>query len=39
VIARFSYLIFYVEQDDRLDVWRVLHDRRDIPATLAKSGE
>ena len=38
-VHRFPYLIFSVEQDDRLDVWRVLHDRRDIPATPAKSGE
>lgn len=38
-VPRFPSLIFYVEQDDRLDVWRVLHDRRDIPATLATSGE
>jgi len=36
-IDRFPYLVFYVEQNDRLDVWRVLHDRRDIPATLATS--
>jgi toxin ParE1/3/4 len=38
-VQRFPYLIFYIEQDDQLDVWRVLHDRRDIPATLATSGE
>lgn len=31
-IARFPYLIFYLERDDHIDVWRVLHDRRDIPA-------
>jgi len=31
----FPYLVFYVERDDELDVWRVLHTRRDIPATLA----
>ena len=30
----FPYLIFYVPQQDRLDVWRVLHARRDIPAHL-----
>jgi toxin ParE1/3/4 len=38
-VHRFPYLIFYVEHDDRLDVWRVLHDRRDVPATLAEPGE
>ncbi|MBA2280434.1 MAG: type II toxin-antitoxin system RelE/ParE family toxin [Acidimicrobiia bacterium] len=31
---RFPYLIFYVPHDDSIDVWRVLHTRRDIPNTL-----
>jgi toxin ParE1/3/4 len=31
---RFPYLVFYVEHDDRIDVWRVLHASRDIPASL-----
>lgn len=30
----FPYLIFYVAHDDSIDVWRVLHTRRDIPNTL-----
>lgn len=34
-IARFPYLIFYIERDDHIDVWRILHDRRDIPAGFA----
>ena len=33
-LQRFPYLIFYVPQDDRIDIWRVLHARRDIPAHL-----
>ncbi|HEY6577960.1 MAG TPA: type II toxin-antitoxin system RelE/ParE family toxin [Rhizomicrobium sp.] len=33
-IARFSHLVFYVERDDHIDVWRVLHAQRDIPAWL-----
>jgi toxin ParE1/3/4 len=33
-LRRFPYLIFYVELDDRIDVWRVLHNRRDIPASM-----
>ena len=33
-LQRFSYLIFYVPQDDRIDIWRVLHARRDIPTHL-----
>ena len=28
------YLIFYVEQDSHIDVWRVLHMSRDIPQEL-----
>ena len=34
-LTRFPYLVFYVERDSEIDVWRVLHTRRDIPATLA----
>ena len=33
-MRRFPYIIFYVEHDDLIDVWRVLHARPDIPATL-----
>jgi toxin ParE1/3/4 len=32
----FPYLVFYIERDDAIDVWRVLHDRRDIPAWMAQ---
>ena len=34
-LPRFPYLICYAERQDRIDVWRVLHGRRDIPAHLA----
>lgn len=33
---RFPYLVFYVPIDDRIDIWGVLHSRRDIPSTLAE---
>ncbi|HMW22644.1 MAG TPA: type II toxin-antitoxin system RelE/ParE family toxin [Burkholderiaceae bacterium] len=33
-LTRFPYLVFYVERADHIDVWRVLHVRRDIPAWL-----
>ena len=33
-LRRFPYLIFYMEQADHIDVWRVLHGRRDIPASM-----
>ena len=34
LLQGFPYLVFYVEQDDFVDVWRVLHGHRDIPAQL-----
>lgn len=34
-LRRFPYLVFYVDRPSALDVWRVLHARRDIPASLA----
>lgn len=33
---RFPYLVFYVPNDDSIDIWRVLHSRRDVPGTLAE---
>lgn len=33
-VTGFPYLIFYVEQDSYIDVWRVLHMSRDIPEEL-----
>jgi toxin ParE1/3/4 len=33
-LTRFPFLIFYVERDDHVDVWRLLHTKRDIPAWL-----
>jgi len=33
-VERFDYLVFYIERDDHVDVWRILHARRDIPASL-----
>lgn len=35
-IDRFPYLLFYVERDDQVDVWRVLHAQRDIPDWLSE---
>ena len=34
-VARFPYLVFYVIGDDVIDVWRVLHTKRDIPSAIA----
>lgn len=33
-MKRYPYLVFYVERDDHIDVWRVLHGMRDVPAGL-----
>lgn len=33
-LDRFPYVVFYVEQPDHLDVWRVLHAHRDVPVWL-----
>jgi toxin ParE1/3/4 len=33
-VKRFPYLIFYVERDSHIDIWRVLHARRDIPVWM-----
>jgi len=33
-LRRFPYLVFYVETKDCIDVWRVLHGARDIPAWM-----
>lgn len=34
---RFPYLAFYIERDDRIDVWRVLHAQRDVPAWMREA--
>jgi len=37
-LSGFPYLMFYMEGDDRNDLWRVLHAGRDIPAWM-RDGE
>ena len=34
VAGPYPYLVFYREIGARVDVWRILHGRRDIPASL-----
>lgn len=34
-LQRFPYLVFYMERADRIEIWRVLHVRRDIPSWIA----
>jgi len=33
-LTRYPYLVFYFEHDTYIDVWRVLHGQRDIPAWM-----
>ena len=33
-VGRYPYLVFYVERDAEIDVWRALHGARDIPAWM-----
>lgn len=33
-LKRYPYLVFFVEHDEHIDVWRILHGGRDIPAWM-----
>jgi toxin ParE1/3/4 len=33
-LTRYPHRVFYVERPDQVDVWRVLHGQRDIPAWM-----
>ena len=37
--GKFPYLVFYVERQAKVDVWRVLHGARDIEAWMRESPE
>lgn len=36
---RYPYLVFYVDRQDHVDVWRVLHGQRDVPTWMADADE
>ena len=36
-LTRYPHLVFYVERTEYIDVWRVLHGQRDIPAWMQES--
>ena len=38
-LRRSPWLVFYVERDDHLDVWRVLHAERDISAWMREGAD
>lgn len=33
-LNKYPHLVFYMERPDHIDVWRVLHGQRDIPAWM-----
>ena len=33
-LRRYPFLVFHFERDDHIDLWRVLHAERDIPAWM-----
>jgi toxin ParE1/3/4 len=33
-VAGFPYQVFYIAGDGVVDVWRILHERRDLPSAL-----
>jgi toxin ParE1/3/4 len=38
-LSKFPYLVFYVEREDQVDVWRVLHEQRDLPRRFAPDSD
>lgn len=38
-LSAYPYLAFYVVQESHVDVWRVLHGRRDIPQRMLEPDE
>lgn len=38
-VAGFPFLIFYFEADHRIEIWRVLHERRDLAGTLLEMAQ
>jgi toxin ParE1/3/4 len=34
LLRDYPYLVFYVERSDHVDVWRVLHGHREVPAWM-----
>lgn len=38
-LTRYPHLVFYMDRGDHIDVWRVLHGQRDIPAWLVDEAD
>lgn len=39
LLGHYPHVVFYVERADHIDVWRVLHGQRDIPAWMQAPDE
>jgi len=37
-VESYPYLLFFVERDDHIDVWRILHEQRDISTWMREPG-
>jgi toxin ParE1/3/4 len=35
-LTTYPFLVFHLEREDHIDVWRVLHTRRDIPQRMTE---
>ena len=33
-LTRYPHLVFYLEREDHIDIWRVLHGKRDLPVWM-----
>ena len=38
-LERYPYLVFYLTGAEHIDVWRILHGHRDIPASMREEPE
>jgi toxin ParE1/3/4 len=38
-LTRYPHQVFSIEQEGHIDVWRVLHSQRDIPAWMLQPDE
>ena len=38
-VKGYPYMVFYVDSTEHIDVWRVLHGTRDIPAWFSSHGQ
>jgi toxin ParE1/3/4 len=39
ICKKFPYLVFYIEKSDQIEIWRVLHGKRDIPAWMTNAND